>query len=289
MSKKALGKGIEALLQSAQNKESVGTQAEVATAFIKPNPDQPRKQFTEESLRELAASIKEKGVLQPILVERVADQEYVIIAGERRYRAAKMAGLAKIPIIVKSFSETEKLEISLIENIQREDLTPIEEAQAYKHLLDLGNIKQEELAEHLGKNRSTIANSIRLLKLPQTMQDGLSQGKISAGHARAILSLEDPSAQVILYNSIIDKFLSVREAETMAARLELPREETHGGRMPEKSRSIPELDDIKEKFINALGTKISIKGTLQKGKIEISYFSADDLDRIYSLIAGQTQ
>jgi ParB family chromosome partitioning protein len=155
--------------------------------------------------------------------------------------------------------------------------------------LELAKITQEELAEHLGKNRSTIANSLRLLKLPQTMQDGLSQGKLSAGHARAILSLEDPSAQVILYNSIIDKFLSVREAEIMAARLELPREETHGDRPPEKTRSIPELDDIKEKFINALGTKISIKGTLQKGKIEISYFSADDLDRIYSLIAGQTQ
>jgi ParB family chromosome partitioning protein len=289
MSKKALGKGIEALLQGTQNRESVGTQAEVATAFIKPNPDQPRKQFTEESLRELAASIKEKGVLQPILVEQVADQEYAIIAGERRYRAAKIAGLTKIPVIIKSFSETEKLEISLIENIQREDLTPIEEAQAYKHLLELAKITQEELAEHLGKNRSTIANSLRLLKLPQTMQDGLSQGKLSAGHARAILSLEDPSAQVILYNSIIDKFLSVREAEIMAARLELPREETRGDRPPEKTRSIPELDDIKEKFINALGTKISIKGTLQKGKIEISYFSADDLDRIYSLIAGQTQ
>jgi len=285
MSKKALGKGIEALLQGSQNKENTGSQIEADIRSISPNPNQPRKQFSEQSLKELADSIKAKGVLQPILVEQTADRTYIIIAGERRYRAAKMAGLDKLPIIIKDFSETEKLEISLIENIQREDLTPIEEARAYKNLLELTKVSQDELAGHLGKSRSTIANSIRLLKLPQMMQDGLQQGKISAGHARAILSVEDTSGQIILYNSIVDKFLSVREAESMAAKLQGKPEEKTEPRLPEKPEKIPEIEDIKEKFINALGTKISIKGTLQKGKIEISYFSADDLDRIYDIIS----
>ncbi|MBN1797076.1 MAG: ParB/RepB/Spo0J family partition protein [Spirochaetales bacterium] len=288
MSKKALGKGIEALLQSTQNKELEKTLGEIDIGLIKPNPNQPRKLFSDQSLQELAASIKEKGVLQPILVEKANDNTFLIIAGERRFRAAKIAGLSKIPIIMKDFSETEKLEISLIENIQREDLTPIEEAEAYKNLLELTQVSQEELASHLGKNRSTIANSIRLLKLPRTMQDSLQKGDITAGHARAILAIDEAAGQLILFNSIISKALSVREAEAMAAKLQTQTKEIEQKQQEKKSIKIPELEEIKEKFINVLGTKISIKGSLNKGKIEIAYYSADDLDRIYEIISKDT-
>jgi len=288
MSKKALGKGIEALLQSSQNKELDSFQSEIDIGLIKTNPNQPRKHFADQSLQELAASIREKGVLQPILVEKAMDNTYLIIAGERRFRAAKIAGLAKIPIIIKTFSETEKLEISLIENIQREDLTPIEEAEAYKNLLELTQVSQEELAAHLGKNRSTIANSIRLLKLPKIMQDSLQKGSITAGHARAILSVEDAAGQLILYNSIMSKSLSVREAEAMSSKLQTQTEDIRQKQPEKPAKKIPELEEITEKFINVLGTKISIKGSLNKGKIEISYYSADDLDRIYEIIAKDT-
>jgi ParB family chromosome partitioning protein len=288
MSKKALGKGIEALLQSTQNKELDLTQSEIDMRLIKPNPNQPRKLFTDQSLQELAASIREKGVLQPVLVEKAADNTYLVIAGERRYRAAKIAGLMKLPVIIKKFSETEKLEISLIENIQREDLTPIEEAEAYKNLLEVTKISQEELATHLGKNRSTIANSIRLLKLPQIMQNSLQTGEMTAGHARAILSIDDTAAQLILYNSIISKSLSVREAEAMASKLQIQGGDVDKKKQEKQKTKIPELEEIKEKFINILGTKINIKGSLNKGKIEISYYSADDLDRIYEIISQDT-
>jgi ParB family chromosome partitioning protein len=288
MSKKALGKGIEALLQSTQNKELDSTQSKIDMRLIKPNPNQPRKLFTDQSLQELASSIREKGVLQPVLVEKAADNTYLVIAGERRYRAAKIAGLTKLPVIIKKFSETEKLEISLIENIQREDLTPIEEAEAYKNLLEVTKISQEELATHLGKNRSTIANSIRLLKLPQIMQNSLQRGEMTAGHARAILSIDDTAAQLILYNSIISKSLSVREAEAMASKLETQGSDTDRKKQAKTEKKIPELEEIKEKFINILGTKINIKGSLNKGKIEISYYSADDLDRIYEIISKDT-
>jgi ParB family chromosome partitioning protein len=285
MSKKALGKGIEALLQSSKNKDADTTASQVDIDLIKPSVNQPRKSFPDESLKELAASIREKGILQPVIVEKAADDTYNIIAGERRYRAAKIAGLSKIPVIVKDFSEAEKLEISLIENIQREDLAPLEEAQAYKNLLDFSGSNQEELAKRLGKNRSTIANSIRLLKLPLYMQTALQKGKFTPGHARAILSIEDSALQTILYNSIVDKFLSVREAELLAARLQSQSAGTREKPAKKKQKAIPELEDIREKFITVLGTKIELKGTLQKGKIEISYFSAEDLQRLYDIIA----
>jgi ParB family chromosome partitioning protein len=289
MSKKALGKGIEALLQSTQNKTGENAPSQIDLHLIKPSLNQPRKSFPDEGLQELSASIKEKGILQPIIVERNPDNTYGIIAGERRFRAAKLAGLDKIPVIIKEFSDSEKLEISLIENIQREDLTPIEEAQAYKNLLDFTKASQEELGKRLGKNRSTIANSIRLLKLPQNMQDALQKGKLTPGHARAILSLEDSALQIILYNSIVSGSLSVREAEVMATKLESKAEDLKEKLGKKKERSTPELEDIKEKFISILGTKIAIKGTLQKGKIEISYYSKEDLERIYEIIAKQAQ
>jgi ParB family chromosome partitioning protein len=282
MSKKALGKGIGALL--SDTKEADQSALELDIGLVKPNPNQPRKIMAEESLKELAASIKEKGIIQPVLVEKNAEDEYTIIAGERRYRAAKMAGLDRIPVIVKSLTETEKMEYALIENIQREDLTPIEEAAAYESLLKLSDSSQEELAKHLGKNRSTIANSLRLLKLPQKMIDALNGRKMSAGHARAILSVSSTASQGILYKSIVQKGLSVREAEAQALRMNSKEKPAKKTKTVSGKSGIPEIDEIKQKLIDLLGTKVEIRGTLKQGKIEITYFSADDLERVYDLL-----
>jgi len=287
MSKKALGKGIDALLATNQTESAEQGSLELDIDQVKPNPNQPRKIMAEASLKELAASIREKGIIQPVLVEKNSNESYTLIAGERRFRAAKLAGLGRIPVIVKSLTEAEKMEYALIENIQREDLTPVEEASAYDSLLKLSGSSQEELAEHLGKNRSTIANSLRLLKLPQKMLDALNSRKITAGHARALLSVTSQTNQGILYKSIVDRGLSVREAEAQALKLnsrEKPAKKTKAA--PEKP-GVPELDEIKQKLIDLLGTKVEIRGSLKQGKIEISYFSADDLERLYDILFGK--
>jgi len=306
VSKKALGKGLEALFQASSNDNSPdytdytdGSKKESAAGLgqfvdikkIIANPDQPRKDFSEEALRELADSIKEKGVLQPILVQK-AGGKYQIIAGERRYRAASLAGLKEVPVfftssvIEKELSEEEKLEIALIENIQRENLSPIEEAKAFSTLIKTYNIGQDELSKRVGKNRSTIANSLRLLKMPQEMQDALSSGEISPGHARAILSVINPAEQQILFNRIVSGALSVREAEKQAASLNKgirgPGEEKRETLKKPKS---PDVAEIEQKFIDILGTKVNLNGTLAKGRVEISYFSRDDLVRIFDIVA----
>jgi ParB family chromosome partitioning protein len=285
MSKKALGKGIGALLSSDAMDGAEQFALDIAIDQIKPNPNQPRKSMAPDSLKELAASIKEKGVIQPVLVEKNLDETYTLIAGERRYRAAKLAGLDHIPVIVKSLSETEKMEYALIENIQREDLTPIEEAKAFESLMKLAAVSQEELAKHLGKNRSTIANSLRLLKLPPDIIDALNQRTITAGHARAILAAGSQANQTLLYKKIVDKELSVREAEALALRLnskETTPKKTKPS--PKGKTNLPELDELQQKLIDYFGTKVEINGSLKKGKILISYFSADDLERVYDLL-----
>ena len=286
MSKKALGKGIGALLSTSNKETTIDSTFEVDIDLIKANPNQPRKTFSEEALSELSMSIKEKGIIQPVLVEQNNDLSYTIIAGERRFRAAKMAGLSKIPVCIKKFDETEKLEISLIENIQREDLTPIEEAAAYDALLKFSNMNQDELAKHVGKNRTTITNSLRLLKLPDKIKEALNTRAISAGHARAILSMGKPEDQLILYNSIVNSGLSVREAEAIAANYSSGNKENKKNQQHVKVKkpAIPELADIQEKLIEILGTKIEIKGTIDKGKIEVQYYSRDDLNRLYELL-----
>jgi len=280
VSKRALGKGIEALFQT-QAEETEGGAAGITTvpiSSISPTPDQPRKEFSE--------SVQEKGVLQPILVENRDDGSFLILAGERRWRAAKLAGLEEIPVIVRSFSEQEKLEIALIENIQREDLTPIEEAQAYKRLMEASAQSQEELSARLGKNRSTVANSLRLLKLPEDMQQALNKREISPGHARAILAVINPADQRILFNRIMAGGLSVREAEALSA--DLNKGIRASGDKSEKmpKQKMPELQDMEQKLLDVLGTKVRIKGTGRKGSVEISYFSMDDLERLYSLLIG---
>lgn len=289
MSKRpALGKGMSALIGAAEyeaeDSNNENLVINVSIDKISGNPDQPRKNFEQHSLNELSSSIKEKGIIQPIIVEK-SGSSYIIIAGERRYRASKIAGLTEIPVIVKSFSENEKLEIALIENIQREDLNPIEEAIAYHDLMERGNINQEEVASKVGKNRSTVANSLRLLKLPENIQTTLSKGAISAGHARAILSLDTEEQMEDLHKRIITYGLSVREAEAYASGNQSGKESGRAAKKEKNSTfSDPQLKSIEEKFIDIFGTKVNISGSLEKGKIEISYYSMDDLDRLYEIV-----
>ncbi|WP_028973369.1 ParB/RepB/Spo0J family partition protein [Spirochaeta cellobiosiphila] len=292
---KALGRGLGALLND-DNEDEVdinkvvegATVIEVLIDEISANPNQPRKEFAEDKLLELSQSIKEKGVIQPILVEKGnKPNSYIIIAGERRYRASKIAGLKKIPVIVKAFTEEEVLEIALIENIQREDLNPVEEAKAYQHLMKSFDLSQEDIAKRVGKNRSTIANSLRLLKLPEDMLTALSQGIISAGHARSLLSVVNPADQRILYKRVVDNSLNVRDTESMSSALNngnRPSSSSNSVKSTAKSKS-PDIQDMEQRFIDLLGTKVSLKGTVRKGKIEISYFSMDDLERILDIIS----
>jgi ParB family chromosome partitioning protein len=286
MSKKALGKGIDALL-GGDLQAGASPAAEAPIASLKPNPEQPRHEFTEASLRELADSIREKGVLQPILVEADDGGGYTIIAGERRVRAARLAGLERIPVVERSFTAQEKLEIALIENVQREDLSPLEEARAYKRLMEMADLSQEQVAHKVGKDRSTIANAIRLLKLPEDAMAAVDKGTISPGHARALLMLVNVSDQPVLLRRIIERGMSVREAEEMAGSLNRGRKgAAAGGRAAPSSspRSEPDVRDLERRLIEKLGTKVEVKGSSKKGKILISYFSADDLERILQVL-----
>ncbi len=283
MSKKALGKGIGALLgdlEDAGAGDSSGV-VQVPVESLKPNTYQPREVFPESTLDELADSIREKGVLQPLLVEREGEF-YSIVAGERRLRAAKKAGLKEIPVLVRNFNQHEKLEVALIENIQREDLTPVEEAKAYEQLIKISGLSQEEVARRVGKKRSTIANSLRLLKLPKDMLKSLNSGEISAGHARAILSVVNQSNRINLYKRVKDKDLSVRQTESSASILNEGIKAPSGKTLSEKPDA--ELEQIEERLIDLLGTKVKIRGNLKKGQIQVNYFSGDDLERIIEIL-----
>ncbi len=250
---------------------------------VSPNPNQPRKAFNPEAITELAASIKAQGIIQPLLVEEIVPGKYSIIAGERRFRAAQEAGIEKIPVIIRKLSELERLEMSLIENIQRENLNPIEEASAYQYLLQRSQMTQEELAEKVGKSRSAVANSIRLLSLSDSLKDDIISGTITAGHARAILSLVNPSDQSLLREKIVNEDLSVREAEKLA-------EEYNKGHkfVPKKKEKEdnPEISEVVEKFVSIIGARCDIKGTLDKGRLTIKFRSQHDLERIYELLSG---
>lgn len=295
-SKPKLGRGIDSLL--AENTEAFEEQQAPANtpgvqyldpALLKPNPYQPRKTFNAESLTELANSIKEHGIIQPIIVEQQGDDIF-ILAGERRTRAALLAGLTQVPVVFREYADTTKLEIALIENIQREDLNPIEEAQAYQEIMKLSNLNQEEAAKRVGKSRSAVANALRLLQLPPHMRIELEKGKITAGHARALLSLINPADQALLFQRIISQNLSVREAEGQAAQLKQgirAAQKPHTQKQPAHSDAFFALKDIEQQFIHSLGTKVEIKGTLDKGIVSISYFSKDDLHSLYEKINRQ--
>ena len=250
---------------------------------IEPNREQPRKNFDEDALLELSDSIKQFGLLQPILVQ---DRKtyYEIIAGERRWRASKLAGLKEVPVIIRNYTEQEIVEISLIENIQREDLNPIEEAQAYKRLLTEFNLKQDEVAERVSKSRTAVTNSMRLLKLCDEVQQMVISDMISTGHARAILSVEDPRQQYELAQKIFDEKLSVRDVEKMVRNLGKPAKEKKAA---DKGLDVI-YEDIQEKLKNTLGTKVAISSKGDgAGRIEIEFYSHEDLDRLVDIFSGR--
>lgn len=288
-----LGKGLDSLLSETGFDDDIepkaagvsGSEVLVDVSRLKPNPFQPRTEFTQEALTELAESIKIHGIIQPILAEDAGNGDYYIIAGERRTRAAQLAGLTQVPVILRQFTDERKLEVALIENIQRENLNPMEEAKAYQRIMQLENIGQEEAAKRVGKNRSTVANALRLLKLPEDMQNALAAGTISAGHARALLSVNSPSDMRIMFARMTGSGMTVREAEQYAAELNgTVKADASKAKEPKAAPKDPDLAFIEQQFIDALGTKVALKGNLQRGTIQIEYFSRDDLDRLYNIL-----
>lgn len=296
-SSKGLGRGLDLLIPNAvgeakAKKEMAGEdtgssngtkETIVKITMVEPNGKQPRKNFDEDSLQELSDSIKQVGLIQPILVQDRNDH-YEIIAGERRWRAAKMAGLKEIPVIIRDYSEQEIMEISLIENIQREDLNPIEEAQAYKRLLEEFNLKQDEVAERVSKSRAAVTNSIRLLKLDDKVQQMVIDDMISTGHARALLAVEDPEEQYNLAQKIFDEKLSVREVEKLVKNLHKP--EKPKKNMDDKTMQAI-YQDIEDRLKQRLSTKVTVtpKGE-GSGKIEIEFYNHGDLDRLLEIIGS---
>ena len=296
--KRGLGKGLDSLIPTNVMMESEVKHATVSTASsaeegkdgtlmvklskVEPNREQPRKNFDEDSLQELAESLKQFGMLQPILVQNRGDY-YEIIAGERRWRAAKIAGLKEVPVIVRELTDQEIVEISLIENIQREDLNPIEEAQAYKRLLTEFHLKQEEVAERVSKSRTAVTNSKRLLKLCDEVQKMVVDDMISTGHARALISIEDPEEQYLIAQKIFDEKLSVREVEKLVKDLHKPPKPPK-----EENKTLQAIyQEISERLKQSLSTKVSVSAKQNgAGKIEIEFYNHEDLERLLERITG---
>lgn len=292
---KGLGRGLDTLIpekmsikssqksetsKSAEKQEPQNGELMMKINMVEPNRDQPRKNFEEDALLELADSIKQMGVLQPLLVRKRNDY-YEIIAGERRWRAAKIAGLKEVPVIIKDYTEQEIVEIGLIENIQRENLNPIEEAMAYKKLLEEFHLKQDEVAERVSKSRTAVTNSMRLLKLNEKVQQMIIDDMITTGHARALLAIDDQEQQYILANKIFDEKLSVRETEKLIKDIKNPKK-------PKIKKHVENAflyDDLANKMKEVMGTKVNIstKGN-GKGKIEIEYYSDKELERMFDMI-----
>ena len=293
--KKGLGKGLDSLIPDNKSMKSVTSEKTVESKEdaaaksgvqvmkineVEPNRDQPRKKFDEDALLELSDSIKQFGVLQPLLVRKRKDY-YEIIAGERRWRAAKLAGVKEVPVIEKEYTDQEILEIGLIENIQRENLNPIEEAIAYKRLLEEFNLKQDEVAERVSKSRTAVTNSMRLLKLSDKVQQMIIDDMISTGHARALLAIDDPELQYTLANKIFDEKLSVRETEKLVKEIKNPKK-------PKEKKPVANsfiYQDLEEKMKSVFGTKVSIASKGKgKGKIEIEYYSDDELEHLFDMM-----
>jgi len=284
MERKALGKGINALIpekapeQSGERKDAI---INVQSDLIKPNPFQPREDFNQESIEELAQSIREKGVIQPLLVRRKGDH-YELIAGERRLRAANLLNLKELPIIIKDVDDEDSLELALIENIQREGLNAIEEAHAFQYLIDKFHLTQEKISEVLGKSRVTIANILRLLKLPQEIQQEIKKGRITFGHGRALLEIEDENLQRRMAQDIISKGLSVRELENL---IKVRRPRGIKRKMGLSPRE-PLVAVLEEEMQHALATKVRISKRKKRGHITIEFYSQEDLERIANIIRG---
>lgn len=291
MAKKGLGKGLGSLFDDNNIIDDIITQeapdnkgiTTVSISSIEPNKKQPRRQFDKEKIDALANSIKENGLIQPIIVTPSKNGMYKIVAGERRWRASKKAGIKEIPAVIREYSDEKIAEIALVENLQREDLNPIEEALGYKTLLEEFNLTQELVSKRIGKSRSAIANSMRLLSLEDQIQKLLISGEISSGHARAILSVEDNELRLALSKRIIEDSLNVRQAESLAKQLQKKKPPS---KPPKKSAYDIELESIQNTLSSNLGTKVKISHTDKKGKIEIEYYGNDDLERILKLING---
>ena len=288
-----LGKGLDSLIpdnksskmvkktvEAPKTPENVSGQIMMKINEVEPNREQPRKNFEEDALLELADSIKQFGVLQPLIVQKKKDY-YEIIAGERRWRAAKLAGVKEIPVIIKEYTDQEIVEISLIENIQRENLNPIEEAMAFKKLLTEFHLKQDEVAERVSKSRTAVTNSMRLLKLSDKVQQMIVDDMISTGHARALLAIDDPEQQYILANKIFDEKLSVRETEKLVKDIKNPKKEK-----PKKEiQNSFVYENLEERMKSVIGTKVHVNHKPNgKGKIEIGYYSDSELERIFELL-----
>ncbi len=289
--KGGLGKGLDSLITNKVEKPVASTTADkengavlINISKVEPNREQPRKKFDEDALLELSESIKQFGVLQPLLVQERPDY-YEIIAGERRWRAAKLAGVKEVPVIIKNLTEQEIMEISLIENIQREDLNPIEEAQAYKRLLTEFNLKQDEVAERVSKSRTAVTNAMRLLKLNEKVQQMLIDEMLTTGHARALLAIENEDKQYEVAQRIFDEKLSVRDTEKLVKNLQNEKENTPGATNKIDPQLLAVYRDLEEQMKALLGTKVFINPKDdKKGKLEIEYYSQDELDRIIDLI-----
>lgn len=293
MAARGLGKGLDSLIPNAVGEakakkevrekaieEKTAPETMVKITMVEPNRKQPRKNFDEDALLELSDSIKQFGVIQPIVVQDRKDH-YEIIAGERRWRAAKLAGIKEVPVIIKNYTEQEIVEISLIENIQREDLNPIEEAQAYKRLLTEFNLKQDEVAERVSKSRTAVTNSMRLLKLSEEVQQMVINDMLSTGHARALLAIENPEEQYTLAQKVFDEKLSVRDVEKLVKNIHKPAKT----KKPDNKALSLIYQDIEEKLKQALSTKVSVVAKEEgAGKIEVEFYNHEDLERLMDII-----
>jgi ParB family chromosome partitioning protein len=280
--KRGLGRGLGALIPVGETGPT-----DLPVDAISPNPLQPRQKIAPEELEELAASIREHGLIQPLVVSQVSDtepQRYQLIAGERRLEAAKLAGLTRVPVIVREATPQEMLELALVENIQRADLNPLEQATAYRHLMDDFGLTQEQVAERVGKSRVVVANSVRLLRLPDEIKNSMAQGQITEGHARAILGLDEPDEQRKLWKAILKRGLSVRQTEETVRRLVAgPKPK------PADQPSSPETKALEDRFREALGTKVQLFRSKRGGRLVIHFYSEEELQAFYELIVGDVQ
>ncbi len=277
--KPALGKGLSALIPE-KKKVDTNEVYELEIDAIVPNEYQPRRIFRDKALNELVASIKEKGVIQPVIVRKTAGSVYQLIAGERRWRSAKLAGLDRIPVIVKDAAPVEALELALIENIQREDLNPLETAEAFQRLIKDFNLTHDDLSRKVGKDRATVTNYIRILKLPANIRKWIAEGSLSIGHAKALLQIDNQKVQIEIAARIINKGLSVRETEALCKK-----GSSGTGRTKSKPAKDPQIASLEEKMMHSLGTKVRlIHKSNKKGRIEIEYYSLDDLDRLLEIL-----
>jgi ParB family chromosome partitioning protein len=284
MAKKfGLGKGLDALLPAAQGRPLEGGIVQVSVEEILPNPRQPRAHFDPEEITELAASISEHGVIQPLIVTRTSDSEsYTLIAGERRWMAARQAGMNRVPAIVRDASDQELVELALVENVQRADLAPLEAAEAYRQLAEEFGLPHDEIATRVGKNRVTITNTLRLLKLPEQVQRALAEGKVSEGHARAILALPTPESQAAILSTVLKKELNVRQTEELVRRLTGSRPTP-----PPRPSPDPGVINLEERLRQRLGTRVNLNHRRKGGTLVIHYYSEEELNSLVNLILGE--